>query len=68
VALGNWGAEEVVPVLKRALTDPAPLVRQHAAWALGAVRCEAARSALGEALVTEGDAAVREELARALGA
>ena len=37
VALGNWGAAEAVPVLRRALADPEPLVREHAEWALG--RC-----------------------------
>jgi epoxyqueuosine reductase len=34
VALGNGGDERAVPALKRALTDPEPLVRDHAAWAL----------------------------------
>ncbi len=35
VALGNWGAVEAVPVLRRALEDPEALVREHAEWALG---------------------------------
>jgi epoxyqueuosine reductase len=34
VALGNWGDERAVPALTRALTDPEPLVQEHAAWAL----------------------------------
>ncbi len=34
VALGNWGADEASPVLRRALEDPDPTVREHAAWAL----------------------------------
>jgi epoxyqueuosine reductase len=34
VALGNWGDERGVPVLRKALADPEPLVREHAAWAL----------------------------------
>jgi len=34
VALGNSGSEAAVPVLARALEDPEPLVREHAAWAL----------------------------------
>ncbi len=34
VALGNWGNEQAVPALARALTDAEPLVREHAAWAL----------------------------------
>jgi epoxyqueuosine reductase len=37
VALGNWGAPEAGPVLKEALSDPADLVRAHAAWALAEV-------------------------------
>jgi epoxyqueuosine reductase len=35
VALGNWGDGRAVPVLTQALIDPEPLVREHAAWALG---------------------------------
>jgi epoxyqueuosine reductase len=34
VVLGNAGATEDVDVLTRALDDPEPLVREHAAWAL----------------------------------
>ena len=34
VALGNWGADESVPVLTRALEDEDSMVREHAAWAL----------------------------------
>ena len=34
VVLGNVGTVEDVPVLERALDDPEPLVREHAAWAL----------------------------------
>ncbi|MDQ3950399.1 MAG: tRNA epoxyqueuosine(34) reductase QueG, partial [Gemmatimonadota bacterium] len=38
VVLGNIGVPEDVPVLNDALDDPEPLVRQHAAWALGRIR------------------------------
>lgn len=34
VVLGNVGTAEDIPVLQRALEDPEPLVREHAAWAL----------------------------------
>jgi len=34
VALGNWGDPAAVPALTQALSDPEPLVRGHAAWAL----------------------------------
>ena len=37
VALGNWGGREAVPALAKALDDPEPLVRGHAAWALGRI-------------------------------
>jgi epoxyqueuosine reductase len=38
VALGNWGDAAAVPVLERALHDPEPLIREHAAWALDVIR------------------------------
>ena len=38
VVLGNVGTVEDVPVLERALDDPEPLVREHAAWALARLR------------------------------
>ena len=34
VVLGNVGTPDDVPLLTRALEDPEPLVREHAAWAL----------------------------------
>ncbi len=34
VVLGNVGTTDDVDVLTRALDDPEPLVREHAAWAL----------------------------------
>jgi hypothetical protein len=36
-ALGNVGTIEDAPILLQALDDPEPLVREHAAWALGRV-------------------------------
>jgi epoxyqueuosine reductase len=38
VALGNWGNPQAMPALQRALDDPEPLVREHAAWALARIR------------------------------
>jgi epoxyqueuosine reductase len=35
VVFGNEGTNDDVDVLTRALDDPEPLVREHAAWALG---------------------------------
>jgi len=37
VVLGNVGTMEDVDVLMRALDDPEPLVREHAAWALSRI-------------------------------
>ena len=37
VVLGNVGTAEDIDVLTRALDDPEPLVREHAAWALARI-------------------------------
>jgi epoxyqueuosine reductase len=66
VALGNWGSPEAVPALAVALNDEEPLVRGHAAWALGRIGTEAARQALRGRDEVEGDAWVREEIGAAL--
>jgi epoxyqueuosine reductase len=66
VALGNWGSPEAVPVLAAALHDDEPLVRGHAAWALGRIGSDEARKALASRLSVESDAAVSSELAEAL--
>lgn len=66
VALGNAGDRRAVPALVRALGDAEPLVRAHAAWALGRLGGEEARVALCAALETEQDAQVGEELREAL--
>jgi epoxyqueuosine reductase len=67
VALGNVADRSSVPCLRHALlSDPAALVRGHAAWALGRLGGSQARAALETALNGEADAWVREECARAL--
>jgi epoxyqueuosine reductase len=66
VALGNWGSSEAVPVLAAALNDEEPLIRGHAAWALGRIGMEAARQALRGRAETEEDERVREEIMLAL--
>jgi epoxyqueuosine reductase len=67
VALGNARSVEAVPVLTDALRDLEPLVRGHAAWALGRTGGEQATDALRDALTLECDAWVKEELMLALG-
>src|SRR5438874_29434 len=45
VALGNSGNPDALPALAAALADPEPLVRGHAAWALGRLGGASARRA-----------------------
>ncbi len=68
VALGNWGHPAAIPALGRALHDSEPLVRGHAAWALGRIPSAESFGALGQALPGEADAWVREEIQLALDA
>ena len=62
VALGNIGDARAVPALIEALRHEEPLVRGHAAWALGMIGRPEARDALETALATEQDVGVREEM------
>jgi epoxyqueuosine reductase len=66
IALGNVADRGSVPALAGALDDPEPLVRGHAAWALGRLGGMAARAALTRALSREADAWVRDECGLAL--
>ena len=66
VALGNTGGDEAVPVLVGHLGHRRPLLRLHAAWALGRNGSAAARAALEAALGTERDPDVRNEIEVAL--
>jgi epoxyqueuosine reductase len=67
VALGNTGAPEAVPALVALLDHPAPLVRGHAAWALGRLAGPNARAALDARAALETDPYVRDELSAARG-
>jgi epoxyqueuosine reductase len=67
VALGNSRSEDSVPALEEALRDGSPLVRAHAAWALGECATERARRFLQTVRVEEADALVLDEIAAALG-
>src|ERR1700737_1091757 len=66
IALGNIADRTSVPALATALEAVEPLVRGHAAWALGRLGGAAARTHLEEALRRESDAWVRDECAPAL--
>jgi hypothetical protein len=64
VVLGNLGDAGAAEPLTDALRDPEPLVRGHAAWALGRL---GAVEPLRRALAAEEDPAVREEIDAARG-
>jgi epoxyqueuosine reductase len=67
VVLGNNYDQGAVPALVRALeNDREALVRGHAAWALGQLGGEMARHALENALYSETDPMVLEEIQNAL--
>ena len=66
VALGNIGDPVAVPALAAALESDSPLVRSHAAWALGQIGGDEARTTLKQALESEGDPEVRGEIASAI--
>lgn len=66
IVLGNSGNPSAVGLLQQALRrDPSPVVRGHAAWALG---CLGGGDPLREAARNEADPTVREELVAALAA
>ena len=62
VALGNSRSPHAVPPLASALRDSSPLVRAHAAWALGRIATPEAMAELRRALAIEQDPSVLEEL------
>ena len=66
VAIGNWGSRAAVPALKKALVDDEPLIRGHAAWALGQIGGKQAEQALHAQLQQENDAEVISEIQDAL--
>lgn len=66
VALGNTRDPKAVPVLTSALNDDEPLIRGHAAWALGRIGGSSAFHSLNNRLAIEQDEWVREEITLAL--
>jgi len=67
VVLGNSGNRDGVPALVGALGDVEPLVRGHAAWALGRLGGAPARRALERARGGEPDTDAAAEIEAALG-
>jgi len=67
VVLGNTGNRDAVPILARTIeNEPEPLVRSHAAWALGQLGGSAAKRALERARKHDADNSVVEEATAAL--
>jgi epoxyqueuosine reductase len=66
VALGNLKSRAAVPPLVRALDDEEPLVRGHAAWALGQIGTAEAIAGLQKRRLRETEASVSEEIEAAL--
>ena len=62
VALGNSRNPQAVPALIRALHDDEPLIRGHAAWALGRIGGEESKRALQVALDSEKDDETLQEI------
>ncbi len=66
VVLGNTRSERALPYLSLALQDASPLVRQHAAWALGEIPGVQARALLNHQLEHESVPEVLVEIREAL--
>ena len=67
MVLGNSGNRDAVAVLARSLVDEIePLVRSHAAWALGQLGGAGARATLERRRRAESDPEVRAEIEAAL--
>jgi epoxyqueuosine reductase len=66
VVLGNSGNPAAIPILARALAgDPEPIVRSHAAWALGQLGGATSRQLLEAARAREPNQSVVDEIAAA---
>ena len=66
VALGNLGDPIAIPALLKSLRESEPLVRQHAAWALGRIGGSKVILALESSLTSEDELPVREEIKASL--
>ena len=66
IAIGNWGSRSAFPALKKALCDDEPLIRGHAAWALGQIGGKNAKQVLERQLTCEIDTDVISEIQDAL--
>jgi len=65
IALGNWGSGDALAPLKTLIEDSEPLIRSHAAWALGRIGGEG-QQLLRRMRKKETDEEVRSEIDAAL--
>jgi epoxyqueuosine reductase len=66
IAAGNSRQPAMLPGLLEAMSDPDPMIRTHAAWAIGRQNTSEAKNALRNFLGSEQDDSVRFELTEAL--
>lgn len=66
IAMGNSGDKSLIPVIEEYLTDPEPLIRSHAQWALRKLGREESLDALPDS-IRETDTSASEESGSLLG-
>lgn len=66
LVLGNIGEPDLLATLKESFCDPRPLIRGHAAWALGRLKNKRALQVLEGGAANESDPLVKEEIRSAL--
>ncbi len=66
IALGNLGEPDFIPILEVFFQDPRPLIRGHAAWALGRLKNRRVKWILERGASNEPDPFVRKEIRLAL--
>jgi epoxyqueuosine reductase len=66
VAAGNWGSPQALKHLEPLLKRPEPLIRLHAAWALGRIGGSTAHAILLNAITHEPHSDVRREISLAV--
>ena len=52
----------VEPISRILFTHPSPVIRTHAAWSVGKIAAKTSRKILSQALTSENDASVRQEI------
>lgn len=62
VAIGNWGNDEALLVLKASLCDADPMVREHVIWALGQIPGRTSRKVIEDHHRIESDPLVLSEI------